>query len=91
MQKLYKLTFIPAGHRYYDGQEPRALTRMVYFYSDPARLVLDPALGSADVSFGPHLFFEDPALCQTALKLTKLIESAEANNRLYLEALILLQ
>jgi AraC family transcriptional regulator len=33
-----KLTFVPAGHEYHEWQEPRVLTRVVYFYFDPAKM-----------------------------------------------------
>ena len=32
-----KLTFVPAGHEYREWQDPRILSRVVYFYFDPAR------------------------------------------------------
>ncbi len=76
-----KLIFVPAGHEYYDWQEPRILARVVHFYFDPA------GLGFADMSFAPRLFFEDSALWHTALKLTTLIEGAGSDHRLYVEAL----
>jgi AraC family transcriptional regulator len=82
-----KLVFVPAGYEYYDWQEPRILSRAVYFYLDPARLAISPELGFADMSFAPRLFFEDCALWDTALKLTALIESAGSDHRLYVEAL----
>ena|ERR1700719_1795672 len=37
-----KLTFVPAGHEYHEWQEPRILSRVAYFYFDPARLSVDP-------------------------------------------------
>jgi AraC family transcriptional regulator len=82
-----KLIFVPAGHEYHDWQEPRILTRVVYFYLDPAGLAVNRELGFADTSLAPRLFFEDSALWDTALKLTRLIESAGADHRLYVEAL----
>jgi AraC family transcriptional regulator len=82
-----KLVFVPAGHEYYDWQEPRILTRVVHFYFDPAALAISPELGFADMSFAPRLFFEDSALWDTALKLTTLIEGAGSDHRLYVEAL----
>jgi AraC family transcriptional regulator len=82
-----KLVFVPADHEYQDWQEPRALTRVVYFYFDPTGLAISPELNFADISFAPRLFFEDGALWDTALKLTTLIENAGSANRLYLEAL----
>jgi AraC family transcriptional regulator len=82
-----KLTFVPAGHKYFEWQEPRVLTRLAYFYFDPATLPIQPEVGFADMLLAPRLFFEDTALSHTALKLEKLIESSESNNQLYFEAL----
>src|SRR5258707_233512 len=82
-----KLIFVPAGHEYYDWQEPRLLTRVVYFYFDPAGLAISPELGFADMSFAPRLFFEDSGLWDTALKLTTLIEGTGSDQRPYVEAL----
>jgi AraC family transcriptional regulator len=80
-----KLTFVPAGHEYREWQEPRILSRVVYFYFDPAKM---PVLSETGfTNFSPRLHFEDTALWNTALKLRTLIESAGADNRLYLEAL----
>jgi AraC family transcriptional regulator len=81
----HKLTFVPAGHEYRDWQEPRTLARVVYFYFDPAKMPIHP--GSSVLSLAPRMFFEDPTLWDTALKLKTLMESAGADNRLYLEAL----
>jgi AraC family transcriptional regulator len=64
-----KLIFVPAGHEYHDWQEPRALTRGVYFYFDPAGPAINSDLGSANVSFAPRLFFEHSGLQETAIKL----------------------
>src|SRR5262249_19375843 len=33
-----RLTFVPAGHDYHEWQDPRILTRSIYFYFDPDRL-----------------------------------------------------
>ena len=80
-----KLTFVPAGHEYCEWQEPRTLVRMVYFYFDPAKMPIHPESGTQTLA--PRLFFEDSTLWDTALKLKTLMESAGADNRLYLEAL----
>jgi AraC family transcriptional regulator len=80
-----KLVFVPAGHEYHDWQEPRILTRVNYFYFDPAGLGAE--FGFADTSFAPRLFFENSGLWDTVLKLTTLIESTGSDNRLYFEAL----
>ena len=80
-----KLTFVPAGHEYYEWQEPRSLARVAYFYFDPARMPTQPQLGGAPLA--PRLFFEDAALSETTGKLIRLIESTGADDRLYLQAL----
>jgi AraC family transcriptional regulator len=82
-----KLIFVPAGHEYYDWQEPRLLTRVAYFYFDPAGLAICPEPGLADMSFAPRLFFEDSGLWDTALKLTTLLEGAGSDHWPYVEAL----
>jgi AraC family transcriptional regulator len=80
-----KLTFVPAGHDYHEWQEPRILGRFTYFYFDPAIVPVHPE--TTVTAFAPRLHFEDAALWDTTLKLTTLIESAETNNRPYMEAL----
>jgi AraC-like DNA-binding protein len=82
-----KLTFVPAGHEYRDWQEPRKLARMAFFYFAPEKMPVPSGADSTDRELAPRLFFEDTALWDTALKLSTLIESAGADNRLYLEAL----
>jgi AraC family transcriptional regulator len=82
-----KLTFVPAGHEYREWQEPRALTRVVYFYFDPAKMPTQPETGVATAPLAPRLFFEDAALSDTALKLKNLIESAGSDSGPYFEAL----
>jgi AraC family transcriptional regulator len=78
-----KLTFVPAGHEYYDWQLPRTLTRVVHFYLHPDKLPVD----SAPSFFTPRLFLENAALWDTAIKLASLIENPGSHNRLYFEAL----
>jgi AraC family transcriptional regulator len=80
-----KLTFVPAGHEYYEWQEPRNLGRVAYFYFDPARMPAQPQRGSAPLA--PRLFFEEAALWETTSKLIRLMESTGGDNRLYLQAL----
>jgi AraC family transcriptional regulator len=81
-----KLTFVPVDHEYYEWQEPRILSRVVYFYFDPAKMPFLSGTGAMD--FAPRLYFEDAALWETVLKLTTLVESAGADNESYLEALV---
>jgi len=82
-----KLTFVPAGRAYHEWHEPRVLTRMVYFYFDPARLPLPAEATVASTPFAPRLLFEDATLFDTALKLKRLIETAGAGNSPYFQAL----
>ena len=82
-----KLIFVPAGHEYHDWQEPRTLSRVVFFYFDPARLASGSELSFSSSSLAPRLFFEDRALWDTALKLRTLIERGGSDHRRYVEAL----
>jgi AraC family transcriptional regulator len=82
-----KLVFVPAGHEYSDWQEPRSLTRVVYFYFDPSKMPTLPQADVAGTRLSPRLFFEDTTLWDTAVKLRKQIESAGSDNRFYFEAL----
>jgi AraC family transcriptional regulator len=77
-----KLVFVPAGHEYRDTHEECNPTRMVLFYIDP-----EVVPGEAALTLLPRLLFEDGTLLSTAQKLTALIESPDADNRAYLEAL----
>jgi len=81
-----RLTFVPAGHDYHDWQDPRILTRSIYFYFDPDRL----KVGAGDLlreEMAPRLFFQDKTLLETAQKLGGLIERSDANEGVYLQAL----
>jgi AraC family transcriptional regulator len=82
-----KLVFVPSGHEYYDWQEPSRLSRVAYFYFDPAVLPFTPEVGHAGVSLAPRLFFEDTGVWDIAMKLKTLIEGAGAVDRLYCESL----
>jgi AraC-like DNA-binding protein len=82
-----KLTFVPAGHEYGEWQEPRTLSRVIYFYFDPARMPIHSDGGPADRALAPRLFFEDQTLWDTALKIKTLMESAGSDNKRYIEAL----
>lgn len=63
------------------------LTRVIYFYVDPSGPLLDPELRFDEIEFEPHLFFDDPGLWHTALKLKSQVELGGSANRLYAEAL----
>jgi AraC family transcriptional regulator len=80
-----KLTFVPAGHEYHECHDLQTLSRVTFFYLDPAKMPVLSETGAVDLA--PRLYFENAAIWDTALKLTKLIESAGASNRPYLEAL----
>jgi AraC family transcriptional regulator len=82
-----KFVFVPSGHEYFDEREPSGITRVTYFYFDPAALPVNSDLDPAEISFAPRLFFEDSGLWDTAIKLKALIESPQANDRLYCESL----
>ena len=82
-----KLTFVPAGRHFRELQEPRVLTRATYFYIDPHGLLVEPQAAFAEAELAPRLFFDDPVLRQTALKLEALIEAGRSESRLYAEAL----
>jgi AraC family transcriptional regulator len=81
-----KLTFVPANHEYSEWAEPRVLMRVMYFYFDPDWM---PALPEATDfrSLTPRLFFEDPTLWNTAIKLNRLIENSDSESGLYIHAL----
>ena len=80
-----KLTFVPAGHEFRECHDPRALTRVVFFYFSPEAM---PLLSDAEPTLlAPRLFFENTALRETALKIMRLIESGSQDNLSYVEAL----
>ena len=82
-----KLTFVPAGRRFRELQEPRVLTRATYFHIDPCGPLIEPDAAFGEAELTPRLFFDDPLLRQTALKLEALIEAGPSGSQLYAEAL----
>jgi AraC family transcriptional regulator len=82
-----KLTFVPAGCRFREAQEPRALTRATYIYIDPRGPLVEREAVFAEAELAPRLYFDDPVLRQTALKLEALIEAGRSGSGLYAEAL----
>jgi AraC family transcriptional regulator len=82
-----KLTFVPAGRTYREWHEPRILTRVVYFYFDPASLPMPVEAAVTSAPLAPRLMFEDATLSDTALKLRRLIETTGADSSPYFEAL----
>ena len=81
-----KLTFVPAGCRYREWQQPEVRSRIVCFYIDPARMPAGNGPMGADEPLAPRLLFEDNGLWETAIKLATLVEDGCANDR-YCEAL----
>ena len=81
-----RMTFVPAGHRFYGWQRPRALSRVTFLYIDPASSLLEPEARLAAAEFKPRLFFFDRDLWETALKLKAQVQNS-FGQRAYVEAL----
>ena len=81
-----KMTFVPAGHRFYGWQKPRSLLRSTFLYIDPRSSLLSE-LRFAEVEFRPRLFFFDPDVWATALKLKTQLQHPCRSQRAYVEAL----
>ena len=84
-----KLSFVPAGHRFYGWQTPRVLTRVSYFYIDLQNPLFDRSSGIASPTISPRLFFFDQAVWDTALKLKAEVGNSDPMSREYAEALSL--
>jgi len=84
-----KLSFVPAGHRFYGWQTPRVLTRVTYFYIDLPDRLFDRGSGIARPTIGPRLFFFDQAVWDTALKLKAEVGNSDPLSREYADALSL--
>jgi AraC family transcriptional regulator len=84
-----KLSFVPAGHRFYGWQTPRVLTRVTYLYIDLQDSLFDPGSGIDWPTISPRLFFFDQAVWDTALKLKAEIGNPDPCSRQYAEALSL--
>jgi AraC family transcriptional regulator len=84
-----KLTFVPAGHRFYGWQKPRALSRGTHLYIDPRSPLLQAELGFAEIQFRPRMFFFDRDLWETVLKLRAQVRNAGLGQIAYVEALSL--
>jgi AraC family transcriptional regulator len=83
-----KLTFVPAGKRYHEWQQPRTPTSLIYFYFEPAAFEAAADVDAAERRpLSPRLFFENKTLWDTALKLKGLAESPAPEDRLYFDAL----
>jgi len=84
-----KLSFVPAGHRFYGWQTPRVLTRVTYFYIDLQDPLFHLESGIPCPAIGPRLFFFDQAIWDTALKLKAEIGNSDPGSHQYAEALSL--
>jgi AraC family transcriptional regulator len=82
-----KLSFVPAGHRFYGWETPRVLTRVAYFYIDLQDWLFDPGSGITSSTISPRLFFFDQAIWNTALKLKAEVGISDPSSRQYVEAL----
>src|SRR5689334_10712096 len=81
-----RLTFLPAGHDYFEWHQLRASARVLCVYFDAAELNVQSVLTSSG-PLKPCLFFEDASLCGTLYKLSGLLESPGRGNLPYFEAL----
>lgn len=84
-----KLSFVPAGHRFYGWETPRVLTRVTYFYLDLQDRLFHPESGIISPTISPRLFFFDQAIWDTALKLKAEVGNSDPSRRQYVEALSL--
>ena len=84
-----KLSFVPAGHRFYGWQTPRVLTRVTYFYIDLENPLFETDSGIGFPAIGPRLFFFDQAVWDTVLKLKAEVGNPDPRSRQYAEALSL--
>jgi AraC family transcriptional regulator len=82
-----RMTFVPAGRRFRGWQKPRVLSRVNLFYIDPRGPFLDPELAFDKIELKPQLFFFDPDMWATALKLKSQITAPYAVSSPYAEAL----
>ena len=84
-----RLSFVPAGRRFYGWQTPRVLTRVTYIYIDLPDRLFDQGSGIACPAISPRLFFFNQAVWDTALKLKTEVGNSGPWSREYAEALSL--
>lgn len=82
-----KLTFVPAGYRFKEWQNPFVATRAIFLFIDPTGPLIDPGIRFSQIPFTPRLLFESPILLETVRKLEALIEAERSSNDAYAEAL----
>ena len=83
----HKFTFVPAGYQYHECHELRALSRLVYFYFEPGKLIVQSDPHREQILSCPRVFFEDEQLWHTAMELKNLIERPELGDEYYFQAL----
>jgi AraC-like DNA-binding protein len=81
-----KLTFVPAGHDFFEWHQLQSSARLVFVHLDPAMLEVTSA-ATTSRSLVPRLFFDEAMLCSTVAKLKGLIEVPRRENLPYFEAL----
>jgi AraC family transcriptional regulator len=79
-----KMTFVPAGHTYYERHEISTSMRVSALYLNPTSVKRPADSGAIYV---PRILFEDPILWKTAAKLKSVIEVGKARGIHYSEAL----
>jgi AraC family transcriptional regulator len=79
-----KLTFVPAGHAYFEWHEVSTSMRVSVLYLDAAKVKRSSRDSTVYV---PRILFEDPVLWNTAAKLKTVIERNHARGIPYSEAL----
>jgi AraC family transcriptional regulator len=82
-----KMTFVPAGHRFVEWQEPSKLFCATFLFIDPATPPLNSEGSFKRGELAPRLFFENSILRETVRKLRAVIEVGGEQDRLYAEAL----
>src|SRR5262245_54975759 len=82
-----KLTFVPAGHDYFEWHQPRTATHLMFFYLDPPEQEMRPPPHVAETRASPRVFFEDDAIWSTVVKLKRLVECPLMEDCAYFEAL----
>jgi AraC family transcriptional regulator len=81
-----RLTFLPAGHDYFEWHQLRTSARLLCVYFDPAELNVQSVLTSSGC-LNPRLFVEDTSLWGTLNKLTSLVGCTGRESLPYFEAL----
>jgi AraC-like DNA-binding protein len=81
-----KLTFVPAGHDYFEWHQLHTSARLLFVHFDPAALDVTSDV-TALRGLLPRLFFDDAMLWSTVAKLKRLVEPPRSEGRGYFEAL----